>query len=114
MLDSRSLAGSDSIADRMVYNGDGLSHGDYKVTRRKKIVPQEGIDEVEVSYVLLQYKEKNVATFDGVYSGVGNGAAFGLFSLLGGNTQQLIVSLDVPRGEQGSDDLVLMPSLLRA
>jgi hypothetical protein len=54
--------------------------------------------EVEVSYARLVRNGKILATFDGDYCPLGNATDFGLFSLLGTETKQLVVSQTVWRG----------------
>lgn len=53
---------------------------------------------VDAAYVVVRKGHPVLATFDGVYHALGNGADLGLISLLGDNTKQLVVSLDMPRG----------------
>lgn len=87
-----------SVGEGMV-RVDQLTHAGYEVQRLEKQVRVPEADRpVTVSYVVLKRQGKTVASFDGMYSGVGNGAAFGLFPLLGGDSKQLVVSLDIPRG----------------
>lgn len=56
--------------------------------------------EVEVSYGRLARNGKILATFDGNYHPMGNATTFGLFSLLGTEAKQLVVSQSVWRGGQ--------------
>ena len=57
--------------------------------------------EVEVSYGRLAKNGKILATFDaGAYHPMGNATDFGLFSLLGTETKQLVVSQSIWRGGQ--------------
>lgn len=54
---------------------------------------------LDVSYSILKQKGRVLAEFDAnVYSALGNSTSFGLFSFLGGDQKQLLVSQDVPRG----------------
>ena len=52
----------------------------------------------DVSYAIIKRDGKTIAKFDGVDHPMGNQTDFGLFDLLGDKSQQLIVSLSVPRG----------------
>ena len=76
-----------------------LAYNDYEVVKLHKIEHDKpsGLD-MPVTYVVLKSKGKIVATFDGVYYPVGNMADFGLASLLGGETKQLVISETLPRG----------------
>lgn len=79
--------------------GDTLSYGDYdvvKLTKKVKLEQTTGL--TEVSYVLLKRNGRVLKKFDGVYFGMGNATDFGLFSFLGGEGKQLIVSQTIPRG----------------
>jgi hypothetical protein len=79
--------------------GDSLSYNGYDVVKLKKRVKLEQTAGLtEVSYALLKKKGKVLAKFDGVYFGVGNATDFGLFSFLGGEAKQLVVSQTIPRG----------------
>lgn len=54
---------------------------------------------VDVSYIVIKKGRTIVARFDAdVHFGLGNAADFGLFPFLGGKTQQLFISQDIPRG----------------
>jgi hypothetical protein len=85
---------------------DRLSYNGYDVLRLKKKVKYEYPNEkgetksdlIEVSYAVLKRGNQTLAKFEGVYFGLGNATDFGLFSLLGGDYKQLIVSQTVPRG----------------
>src|SRR5258708_7697732 len=68
---------------------------------RKRIKINEGQQTfitANASYVVLRRHGTTVRKFDGISHPWGNGADFGLFALLGGESKQLIVSLDVFRG----------------
>jgi hypothetical protein len=78
---------------------DSLSFRHYKVVRLQKTVrDNEYNDDISVTYATLKTGGRTVATFDGVYFGLGNSTDFGLASVLSGNTTQLLVSQTVPRG----------------
>ena len=78
---------------------DSLSEGDYSVIKlKKKVKIEETPDLTEVSYAVLKRKNKVLVKFDGVYFGLGNATDFGLFSFLGENDRQLVVSQTIPRG----------------
>ena len=68
---------------------DKLFHHGYEVSR---------VDRADVSYAVLKRDGKAIAKFDGITHPLGNSTEFGLFDLLGDKSQQLIVSLSVPRG----------------
>lgn len=54
---------------------------------------------VDVAFVVIKKGKRLVATFDaGLASPLGNAAGFGLFPFLGGDTQQVFISEDLPRG----------------
>jgi hypothetical protein len=86
------------ISDVFV-QADTLSEGDYSVIKlKKKVKIDETPDLTDVSYAVLKRKGKVLVQFDGVYFGLGNATDFGLFSFLGGNARQLVVSQTIPRG----------------
>lgn len=86
-------------AERLAYHG-------YLVKRLYKTVKfddwqngRERAKSLEVSYAVLLYNEKVLARFyDGIYHPMGNSTTFGLFSLLGVHTKQLVVAQSVWRG----------------
>lgn len=91
--------------DSIFIDTDSLSYNGYDVVKLKKEVKLEYPPEmkskpesVEVSYAVLKKKNKVLDTFDGVYFGAGNATNFGLFSFLGKETKQLVVSQTIPRG----------------
>jgi hypothetical protein len=91
--------------DDIFVDDDSLSYNGYNVIRRKKRVRLEYPDEkgktilIEVSYAVVQKKNRTLAKFEGVYFGAGNATDFGLFPLLGeSRSKQLIVSQTIPRG----------------
>ena len=91
-------------------NNDELLYSGFVVQKRRKRVKIDGglrsSITADASYVVLQRNGKTVMKFDGIYHPMGNGAEFGLFSLFGGETKQLIVSLDSFRaGRQWVVDL---------
>ncbi len=78
---------------------DSLSYAGYEIVKLNKRVRLEHTRGLtEVSYAILRRNGRTLATFDGVYSGFGNASDFGLVSLLGGETKQLVVSQTIPRG----------------
>jgi hypothetical protein len=93
--DRQSLVGK-SFSD-LFDKGDSISYLTYNINKLYKTVRLDSLD-VEVSYAVLKQEGKVVSTFDGVYFGAGNGTQFGLASLLGGTSEQLIVSQTIPRG----------------
>lgn len=91
--------------DSIFIDTDSLSYNGYDVVKLKKEVKLEYPPEmkskpesVEASYAVLKKKNKVLDTFDGVYFGAGNATNFGLFSFLGKETKQLVVSQTIPRG----------------
>jgi hypothetical protein len=79
--------------------GDALSYSGYDIVKLKKKVKLEQTSGLtEVSYALLKRNGKVLAKFDGVYFGMGNATDFGVFSFLGGEAKQLVVSQTIPRG----------------
>lgn len=78
---------------------DKLSYGGYDVIKlRKKVKIEQVPNLTEVTYAVLKKNGKVLAKFDGAYSGYGNGTHFGLFSFLGGDKKQLVISQTIPRG----------------
>ena len=85
-------------ADRLAYHG-------YLVKRLYKIVKvdnwqnwRERAKSLEVSYAALVHNGKVLTRFDdGVYHPIGNSTNFGLFSLLGVHTKQLLVAQSIWR-----------------
>jgi hypothetical protein len=78
--------------------GDSLSFNDYVIVKLHKTVTLEPGVKAAVSYAVLKRKGHAVARFDGVYHSAGNATDFGLCSLFGGQSKQLLVSQTVPRG----------------
>ncbi|HLF83437.1 MAG TPA: hypothetical protein VI837_04615 [Blastocatellia bacterium] len=78
---------------------DSISYNEYEVIRLHKIIhDKEYGGDIPVTYAVLKSGGRTIATFDGVYFGLGNQTDFGFASLLGGETKQLIVSQTVRRG----------------
>ena len=78
---------------------DSISYNEYEVVRLHKTVHnKEDSRDVPITYAVLKSGGRTIATFDGVYFGLGNQTDFGFASLLGGETKQLVVSQTVPRG----------------
>jgi hypothetical protein len=103
--DSNSSIEEPEQIDSIFVDKDSLSYHGYDVVKLKKNLKLEYPPEmkskpesVEVSYAVLKKKNKALDTFDGVYFGAGNATNFGLFSFLGKETKQLIVSQTIPRG----------------
>ncbi|MGH9942635.1 MAG: hypothetical protein ACRD9R_09815 [Pyrinomonadaceae bacterium] len=93
------------IADAFI-DSEKLAYDGYVVEKRYKTVKLDYPPEmkampmqVQVSYAVLKRREKVLARFDhGIYFGADNSTRFGLFPFLGGDSEQLIVSQDIPRG----------------
>lgn len=79
---------------------DTLSYDGYDVMKLHKKIKAEtwGPNPIDTNYVVVKRKQKVLATFDGPHHSIGNAADFGLFSFLGKEGKQLIVSITVPRG----------------
>ncbi len=92
-------------ADYFLYEVE-FRYSGYTIQRRSRKArlnyPEEAQDtaqRVDVSYVAIEKSRKLRREFDAdVYFGMGNSADAGLFPFLGGATQQLFISQDVPRG----------------
>lgn len=85
---------SDAFTDQ-----DHLSYNGYNVLKLKKTVQlPDSPKPLEGTYAILKDNKKVLATFDGVYFGLGNTTDFGLFHFLGDGLQQLIVSQTIPKG----------------
>ena len=96
-----------------------LKHQDFLVQKRHKVLrrPETMSKPIHerVSYGVLKRGRRTVMTFDdGYYFGAaGNGTNFGLVSLLGAGSKQLLVSQDVNRaGAQWIVDLSSSPKLI--
>lgn len=77
---------------------DALSFGNYSVEKvNKKVQIEQTSGSSEVSYAVLKRGGKVLAKFDGISSGMGNATEFGLFSFLGNENKQLVVSQTIPR-----------------
>lgn len=91
LLDADRLAYSSYLVKRL-YKMVKVSDGDETSGRAKSV-------DIEVSYAKLTHKGKVVANFDnGLYHPTGNSTSFGLSSLLGTQTKQLVVSQSIHRG----------------
>ncbi len=104
-------ADSDDPCSEMFSNlfvkADSISYDGYEVVRLEKTIHdrEDGVD-IPVTYAVLKSGGRVIATFEGVYFGLGNQTDFGFASLLGGETKQLVVSQTVPhRGRQWIVDL---------
>lgn len=79
-------------ADSIAYNG-------FEVIRLPKTIhDKEENRDIPVTDAVLKSNGKIIQTFDGVYFGLGNETEFGLASMVGGDSKQLLVSQTVPRG----------------
>jgi hypothetical protein len=87
------------LAENFYVKSDSLTYAGFELTKLQKSVKLEQTRGLtKVSYAVLQRSGRKVAIFDGVYSGFGNATDFGLFSFLGGDTQQFIISQTIPSG----------------
>ncbi|MCM3872533.1 MAG: hypothetical protein ND895_17765 [Pyrinomonadaceae bacterium] len=81
-------------------------HDGYTIEKNSRKAPRDDGDgptatpaRADVHYVVVKKAGKVLGRFDAnVYFGLGNSADFALFPFLGGKTQQLFISQDVPRG----------------
>ncbi len=87
-------------------DADQAIYEDFTIQRSHReaflVYPEEAVNPdqwVDVSFVTIQRGGKLLRKFDAdVYFGHENTADFGFFSFLGGKSQQLLISQDVPRG----------------
>lgn len=75
---------------------DTLSFNGYQIVKLYNTVKLEGM-KADVSYAELKRNGRAIGRFDGLYYPAGNGTDFGLCSLLGGQSKQLLVSQRIPR-----------------
>lgn len=101
------VSGQDRAEVRMsdvVTDDDEVSYHGYVIRKRsRKVRIDEGIEGrrpyfADDEYARLIHNGYRVLRFDGIYAPAGNSISFGLFSLLGGNRKQLLVSQDTFRG----------------
>jgi hypothetical protein len=79
---------------------DTISYNGFEIVRLHKTVhDKEYGGDIPVTYAILKSGDKTLSVFDGVYYfGGGNTTGFGLASLLGNETKQLVISETVRRG----------------
>lgn len=77
---------------------DSLEYKGFTVKKSVRKVKPKNLTEADVTDAIIQKNGKNLLTLKGTYHGLGNATDFGLYSLLGGDEKQLIVSHTVPRG----------------
>lgn len=85
-----------------------LAYKDYEIETRERTASFGGYSkQVEVAYVIVRHKGREIAKFDAdIYFPLGNSAEAGLFPLLGSDREQLVVSQDISRtGVQWVADL---------
>ena len=76
---------------------DSISYNGYEVVRLHKTIHDKVTSpDIPVSYAILKSGGRTIATFEGVYFGLGNDTKFGFASLLGAETRQLLVSQTIP------------------
>jgi hypothetical protein len=84
--------------DDVYTNDDSLTYGAYQVEKRSKMLwLKEAETNAEVTYVVLKRNGKTSAKFEGIHYPLGNDARFGLFSVLGQQTKQLIIEQEAHR-----------------
>ena len=96
MQEPQYLSGFYADAD-VFFDDDVLYHNGYKVMRDEEFADVDG-RVIPVSYIVLKKNRRTAATFKGPYFPLGNDAKFGLFPFVGDKSEQLVVSLTVPRG----------------
>ncbi len=92
-------------AEAIIESFDRLTHHDYLIQTRYKMAKLDVPPEyqpppkpVKVSYLVVKRASKVIRKFDAeVYSPVGNNTEAGFFSLLGHQSDQLIISQDISR-----------------
>lgn len=77
---------------------DVIFYKGYELRRCFEIVSRERAPAIEVSCGLFMKNGQILFQFDGLYFSEGNSTEFGLFNLLGKDSQQFIISQTVPRG----------------
>ena len=85
---------------------DSLLHHGYEVRRLQEIVSWDYPDEhgtlvpksTEASYAVVKRNGRTLARFDGPLHPAGNQVDFGLFDLLRQKSEELIISVTIPRG----------------
>jgi hypothetical protein len=76
---------------------DVIFYKGYELRRCFEIVSRERAPAIEVSCAVLIKNGQTLFQFDGVYFAEGNSTEFGLFNLLGNDSQQFIISQTAPR-----------------
>jgi hypothetical protein len=91
-------------AGDVVESFDRLTHGDYLIQTRHKMSTLDVVPEysppnpVKASYLIVKHRGIVMRKFDAeIHSPVGNNTQAGFFSLLGKESDQLIVSQDISR-----------------
>lgn len=97
-------AASDDTCSEMFSNlfveVDSISYNGFEIVRlHKTVYDKEYGGDIPVTYAILKSGDKTLSVFDGVfYFGGGNTTGFGLASVLGNETEQLVISETVRRG----------------
>jgi hypothetical protein len=76
---------------------DVIFYKGYELRRCVQAIGRERAPTIEVSCALLIKNGQTLFQFDGVYFSEGNSTEFGLFNLLGNDSQQFIISQTAPR-----------------
>lgn len=85
-------------ADTVIDSFDRLTHSDYLIQTRHRMAKLEVPKPVEVSYLVVKRKGRVIAKFDAdIHFGLGNATDAGFFPLLGNQSDQLVISQDVPK-----------------
>lgn len=91
--------------DYVFVEGNSLSYNGYDIVKLSKKAKYNYSSEtkstpdlIDVSYAVLKKDGRTLTTFEGLHYPLGNETNFGVFSFLGGEKKQLIVSQAIPRG----------------
>ena len=97
-VESKKSENSILYFDEIYIDEDSLAYGAYQVEKRSKTLwLKEAETNAEVTYVVLKRNGKTSATFEGIHYPLGNDARFGLFSVLGKESKQLIIEQEAHR-----------------
>jgi hypothetical protein len=80
-----------------ILGGEDVAYHGYQMKQLTEKVRYDGHREIEVSYAVLTKNNRRLLKFAGLYFGEGNDTRFGLFDLLGRDSEQFVVSQTVPR-----------------
>lgn len=101
--ENNSIPVSNESEDKAVYMSDisaeedSLEYKGFVIKKAVRKVKPKDLTEAEITDAVIQKNGKTLAKLDGIYYGIGNATDFALFSLLGEDEKQLIVSHTIPR-----------------